>query len=67
MGEISMVKYEKYTLYAPDGDITFIMQDTYIGENLKSTEVIGFHYGEPNKDSINIYSGKRKAEYVIED
>lgn len=55
--------HEKYTLYAPEGDITFIMQDTYVCGEYKSTEVIGFHYGEPGKNSIEWFSGKLKAEF----
>lgn len=58
-----MEKHDKYTVYAPDGDITFIMQDTYVGGEYKSTEVIGFHYGEPDENSIEWYSGKLKAEF----
>ena len=60
-----MKKYKKYTLYAPDGDITFIMQDTYIEEILQSTEVIGFHFGKPYENSVSWFSGKRKAEFLM--
>lgn len=54
---------EKYTVYASSDDITFIMQDTYVDGEYKSTEVIGFHYGEPFEKSIEVFSGKFKAEF----
>ena len=59
-----MVKKEKYTIYAPNGDITFIMQDTYRNGEFRSTEVIGFHYGEPYEKSIEDFGGKRKAKFI---
>lgn len=60
-----METYEKYTIYAPEGDLTFIMQDTYVDGELKSTEVIGFHFGEPNENSIQCFGGKMKAEFTL--
>lgn len=51
----------KYTVYSKDGDITFIMEAVYENAEVKSTEVIGFHYGKPTADSITLYSGKLKA------
>ena len=56
-----MIKKEKYAVYS-DSDITFIMQDTYKNGEYKSTEVIGFHYGEPYEDSVKDFSGKLKAK-----
>ena len=38
---------EKYTVYAREADITYIMQDTYKNGEYTATECIGFHYGEP--------------------
>lgn len=61
-----MATYDKYTLYAPEGDITFIMQDTYVDGEYKSTEVIGFHYGEPSENSVDWFSGKLKAEFLAD-
>lgn len=60
-----METYEKYTVYAPEGDLTFIMQDTYVDGELKSTEVIGFHYGEPDGNSIECFSGNTKAKFDL--
>lgn len=54
---------KRYTLYSNEGDITFIMEDIFINGEVRSTEVIGFHYGEPNEDSISSFSGKRKAQF----
>ena len=67
-----MIKTHKpiYTVYAAESDLTFIMQDTYeisYGDNgeyeelLRSTEVIGFHYGKP--DAHSTINPKLKAEY----
>lgn len=52
-----------YTTYAPEADMTFIMRDVYDGDRLSSTECIGWHYGEPEKDITARYIGKIKAEY----
>lgn len=67
-----MIKSHKpiYTVYATESDLTFIMQDAYeisYGDNgeyeelLRSTEVIGFHYGAPDTHSTE--NPKLKAEY----
>ncbi len=67
-----MIKTRKpiYTVYSAESDLTFIMQDTYeISHNkngeyeelLRSTEVIGFHYGKP--DARSTINPKLKAEY----
>ena len=55
------VKKERYTVYS-ENDMTFIMEDTYKNGEYVSTEVIGFHYGEPYENSIKDFSGKRKAK-----
>ena len=55
---------EIYTTYAPDTDITFIMEDVYNGDELVSTEIKGFYYGEPNTDDTkHYYGGGIKATY----
>lgn len=67
-----MIKTRKpiYTVYAAENDLTFIMQDTYeisfnkngeYEELLRSTEVIGFHYGAPDAHSME--NSKLKAEF----
>lgn len=58
-----MSKTEIITTYAPDTDITFILRETYEGEEFVSTEVVGFYYGEPNDYSTSEFIGKLKAEY----
>ena len=57
------MKKEIYTTYAPNTDITFIMCDTFEGTEIKSTEVVGWYYGEPDNDSTNAFVGKLKAEF----
>lgn len=56
------MKTELYTVYSPEGDMTFIMEDTYEGEDLKSVEVKGFYFGEPNDIETFEYYGKVRAE-----
>ena len=52
-----------YTTYAPEADMTFIMRDVYDGDQLISTECVGWHYGRPDKILTSEYVGKLKAEY----
>lgn len=58
------VKKERYTVYSSN-DMTFIMEETYKNGELVSTEVIGFHYGEPYEGSVKDFSGKRKAKFLM--
>ena len=57
---------KRYAVYSPDGDMTFIMEDTFdaAGEPL-STEVIGFHFGEPYEGSVEEFVGNLKAEFLM--
>lgn len=57
---------ELYTAYAPNCDMTFIMRDVYDGETPKSTEVVGWYYGEPNDEATECFIGKLKAKYTKE-
>ena len=57
---------EKYTVYAREADITYIMQDTYKNGEYTGTECIGFHYGEPYEKSIEDFSGSLKAKFYKE-
>lgn len=52
-----------YTVYATMHDMTFIMCDTNDGEELISTKVVGWYYGEPNDEDTEAYTGKLIAEY----
>lgn len=63
-GTISII----YSVYAEG--VTFIMKDVctkditgMFGEELLSSEVIGFYYGQPNIDEIKEFAGKLKAEF----
>lgn len=49
---------EIYTIYSHEADITFIME-----EKNKTTRVVGFYYGEPEKESTKKYYGSLTAEY----
>ncbi len=54
-----------YGVYANTADITYIMEDIFVGKELESTEVIGFVFGnyEDNAEMLKQYSGKLKAEF----
>lgn len=54
-----------YGVYASTADITYIMEDTFIDGEVKSTEVVGFIYGneEDNTDVLKQFTGKLKAEF----
>lgn len=58
-----MERKEIYTCYAPSADMTFIMEDTYKGENCISTEVKGFYFGKPDNEATKQFYGDLKAEY----
>lgn len=57
------MREEIYTAYAPANDMTFIMKDTYNGEEITRTEVIGWYYGEPNDEATEQFKGDLVAEY----
>lgn len=50
-----------YECYSSDGDMTFIMEDIWDNDELVSTEVKGFYFGEPNEKCTEIFYGKLKA------
>lgn len=54
-----------YGVYASTADITYIMEDTFIDGEVKSTEVVGFVYGneEDNTEILKQFTGKLKAEF----
>jgi hypothetical protein len=59
-----MIKIVKYTTYAPDTDIQFIMIDTYNGDNkIISTECAGWYYGKENLHDTISFTGKLKATF----
>jgi hypothetical protein len=58
------MKKELYGIYAPDGDMTFVMEDTYNGKGeLISSECVGWYHGEPNERDNETFKGKLKASY----
>ena len=57
---------EVYGTYAPDTDITFILEDIIENDTDKciSTEVKGFYYGKTEMELIKEYiNGQLKAEF----
>ena len=54
---------EIYEVYAEENDMTFIIRDTFECENLLSTEVIGFYFGEPDGDKTPYYIGNLKSTF----
>lgn len=57
------MRTEIYEAYSESNDITFIMEDTFNGEDLMSTECKGFYFGEPDSDATKKFYGKLKAEF----
>lgn len=60
------MRTEIYTFYSNDSDLTFIMEDTYKGDMLVSTEVKGFYFGEPKDKYTKEYYGELKADFSAE-
>lgn len=60
-------KKEIYDVYAREGDMTFIMEETHDADGeLISTECVGWYYGEPDDRSTATFTGKLKAEYLMD-
>lgn len=58
-----MTRTEIYTVYSEEGDMTFIMEDVWEGEEPVSTECKGFYFGAPDENLTKTYYGKLKAEF----
>ena len=53
-----------YGIYAPNWDMTFVMEDTHDKKgNLIYTECVGWYHGEPTEKDNNTFKGKLKASY----
>lgn len=53
-----------YTIYTPNDDITFIMEESYNGkEQLIALECKGFYFGEPDERSTRAFYNDYKAEF----
>ena len=55
------VKVAEY--YSKDGDITFLMRETYLRSELVKSEVVGFYHGKPNKEDTEHYKDGRITAY----
>lgn len=56
----------QYCVYSEKSDITFIMEDKMNSTQERdciSTEVIGFYYGKPNIEDMELYMGNLKAVF----
>lgn len=51
-----------YTVYIAEEDKTFVMSELSKNGIVIELEVVGFHFGEPGKDSFS-YIGNLKAEF----
>lgn len=52
-----------YTVYSAEGDMTFIMCDTYRDDEFESTECVGWYFGESDPELTKQYTGCLKAHY----
>ena len=57
------MKKELFSVYAPNHDMTFIMEETTDRGELISTECVGFYYGEPTQEDTQYFKGKLKATF----
>lgn len=62
------LKKNIYEVYSEGSEMTIIMEDTYIEEpgyenQIISSEVKGFYFGEPNPENTIKFHGSLKAEY----
>ena len=39
-------------IYSKENDITFVMEETYDGEELKMERLVSFFHGEPTKELV---------------
>lgn len=51
--------------YAPDSNMTFIVEDTLVNGKVVFTELKGFYYGKPNPKLTEKYYNRLKAEYKL--
>lgn len=60
-----MKKIEKNieNVYCKSTDITFIMEHTYVNNELKKIEVKGFYFGEPNEEDTKEFYNKISAKF----
>ena len=49
--------------YSEETDMTFILEEVYTDDEIKSTEIKGFYYGRPNEKDTKQFYGSLKAEY----
>jgi hypothetical protein len=57
------MKKEVYGIYAPDHDITFVMEECFVNGEPVSLEVKGFYYGEPTELDNKTFYGDLKADF----
>ena len=51
--ETKIVEY-----YSENGDITFLMKETWCGEDPVESEVVGFYYGTPNGNDTEYFKDR---------
>ena len=56
--EVRIVEY-----YSEQGDITFIMMETYLRLVPIKSEVVGFYYGKPNKEDTEQFKNRGTVAY----
>ncbi len=57
------MRKELITAYSKDKDITFILEESYNGNELATTECIRWHYGEPLEEDTTDYSRDLVAKH----
>lgn len=54
---------EIYTVYSIESDMTFIMEDVKINNEVVSTEVKGFYFDKEDQQATKDYYGSLKANF----
>ena len=52
-----------YSGYSREHDITFILVDKWVDDEVVSTTVTGFYFGEPDEKLTTKYNGKATAHF----
>ena len=61
--DIGITKDVLWHAYSREADLTTILLSVYAGNEVISTEVVGFYFGEPSTENDNAYNGNLKATF----
>ena len=56
---VNNLRTELVPIYQAEHDITFIMEDKWLRDELLSRELVGWYCGEPNADETELYANRQ--------